>query len=61
MKKALEAAECGSVLTKEERINNFFKTNIGRFAWKDFTEGNPGKGVAITGKGKEEVSKKQEQ
>ena len=61
MKKALEAAERGSVLTKEERINNFFKTNIGRFAWKDFTEGSPGKRVAITEKGREEVGKKTEQ
>ena len=42
----------------KERINNFFKTNIGRLAWKDFTEGSPGKRVSITGKGKEEVSKK---
>ena len=60
-KKALEAAERRSVLTKEERINAFFKTNIGRLAWKDFAEGSPGKRVAITGKGKEEVGKKTEQ
>ena len=58
MKKALEAAECGSIMTKEQMINYFLKTNIGRLAWKDFKEGSPGKRVAITGKGKEEVSKK---
>ena len=33
----------------------------GGLAWKDFAEGSPGKRVAITGKGKEEVPKKTEQ
>ena len=58
MKKALEAAERGSISTKEERFKSFFQTNSGRLAWKDFTEGSPGKRVAIMGKGKEEARKK---
>ena len=61
LKIALEATECGSRVPKKQRIDHFLKTNIGRMAWKDFKDGSPGKRVAITGKGKDELNQKQKE
>ena len=52
---AVENAERGSVLSKQQILSGFLKTKIGRLAFEDFQDGKPGRFVSVTGKGKEQM------
>ena len=51
---AVENAERGSALSKQQILSGFMQTKIGRLAFRDFKDGKPGQYVSITGKWKEE-------
>ena len=56
---AIENAERGSVLSKQQILSGFLKTKIGRLAFEDFKDGKPGRSVSVTGKGKEQMEEEE--
>ena len=56
---AIEIAERGSVLTKQQILSGFLKTKIGRLAFQDYKDETPGRYVSVTGKGKEQLEEEE--
>ena len=57
---AVENAERGLVLSKQQILSGFLKTKTGRLAFQDFKDGKPGQFVSLTRKGKEQMEEEEE-
>ena len=55
---AIENAEKGSVLLKQQILSGFLKRRIERLGFEDFKDGKPRQFVSVTGKGKEQMEEK---
>ena len=43
------------MLSKQQILSGFPKTKFGRLGFEDFKDGQPGRFVSVTGKGKEQM------